>query len=151
MTSYIYTPGCERISSQPQPAPTLDYTSTSFDFEAEKTLHEDYQCSSGGKNSHGHDCDQFQCSSHTHSNHRGCHNTRLRRFFLPIIAAFIVIGGILALGCVHAGGYDLSNLGLDLQELVGRAVNDGSTTNNNTFVHNKCTSLILIWRWSYFG
>lgn len=72
------------------------------------------------------------------SGHGSCHNSRLRRLLIPALIAFIVLGGLMTLGCTM-GGYNPGSWGSDL---VSRALGDSTTgsgngTNGGTFVHNK--------------
>lgn len=127
MSSYTYT---GRITSQPQPAANLDLKSTSF--EPEKGSHNDSQV-------HDHNCEECDGTSN-HSDHRRCHNGRLRRFLVPILALFVLLGTLLAIGSCMGGHADLSGWGFE--NLVGRAVGDG-TTNNGTFVHNKLYLIVI--------
>ena len=70
-----------------------------------------------------------------HSDHRRCHNGRLRRFLLPAVAFFLFLMALMAVGCMSMG----ADAGWSVSDLVSRAVGDGTTNNGNSpFVHRKC-------------
>jgi hypothetical protein len=73
-----------------------------------------------------HHCEHGQTSS---SEHPSCHNTRLRRFLLPAILAFVALGSLLAWNCVYGMPNGIPAWGVDL---MGRALDSQSP-----FIHEK--------------
>jgi len=83
---------------------------------------------------HEHDCQQCEESA----GHRRCHNGRLRRFLLPIIAAFVLLGSLMAVGCMLGHGSEWG-----LEGLVSRAVDNTTNGNNSPFVRNKLYLIVV--------
>ncbi|KAF8968513.1 hypothetical protein BDZ97DRAFT_354584 [Flammula alnicola] len=84
---------------------------------------------------HNHSCEQCH-STTSESDHRRCHNGRLRRFLAPFLIAVVLLGGLLAFRCL--GG----SSGWGMDTLVSRAIGD-NTNNGGTFVHNKLYLIVL--------
>lgn len=81
-----------------------------------------------GGHHHHHQCEHGQQTSF--SEHDNCHNFRLRRFLLPAILVFVALGGILAWSCMRG----MPGWGADL---MARALTDGSTSGESSFMKNK--------------
>ncbi|KAF4622449.1 hypothetical protein D9613_009591 [Agrocybe pediades] len=75
-----------------------------------------------------------------HSDHRRCHNGRLRRFLVPAIAVFLFLTALMVVGCMSMGG----EAGWGVGDLVSRAVGDGTTNNGQSpFVHRKLYLIVI--------
>ncbi|KAF8797825.1 hypothetical protein BYT27DRAFT_6925634 [Phlegmacium glaucopus] len=126
-----HTTGRISVTNQPQPSVNLDFKQPIATSPFREKSLEDAQ------NHHDYEMHHHSSSS---SEHHECHKNRLRQLFLPAILALLVLGGLLAWTCVNWHG--LSNLGID--NLVGRAVSDTTSTNTgNMFIHNKLYLIVL--------
>ncbi|KAF9481496.1 hypothetical protein BDN70DRAFT_876289 [Pholiota conissans] len=92
-----------------------------------------------GNNHNHHACSQRD--STLDSDHHRCHNGRLRRFLVPFLIAFLIIGGLVAYGCATGhGAVD----GWGLESLMSRAVGDSTTNNGSgTFVDRKLYLIVV--------
>jgi hypothetical protein len=109
------------VTEQPQPELSMNFSTEKFVEKAVAHQHE-------ANETHEHDCQQCDESA----GHRRCHNGRLRRFLLPIIAAFLLLGSLMAVACMLGHGSEWG-----LEGLVARAVDNTANGNNSPFVRNK--------------
>jgi hypothetical protein len=117
-----------QLSVNNQPQANLDLGS--LHFKQSIPVHEKSLDASLENSHHHHHCEHDQTSF---SEHRSCHNIRLRRFLLPAIFALVALGGLLAWSCVNWHGMPVWGV-----ELMGRALgDDNSNSNESLFVQHK--------------
>ena len=110
------------VTNQPQAILDLE----SLDFKQSIPVHEKGPASLEN-DSDDHHCEHGQTSF---SEHKRCHNSRLRRFLLPTISVLVLaLLGFLAWNCVH--GMPVPGWGVNL---MGRATDN---SNQSAFVHKK--------------
>ncbi|KDR71539.1 hypothetical protein GALMADRAFT_789508 [Galerina marginata CBS 339.88] len=133
------------VTEQPQPSAAiypLDaklVAPSSVEYD-EKVFHDDNE---GVAHNHQNSCDcQSQSQSHTpSSDHRHCHNGRLRRFLVPALLALVFLAGLFTFSCMS--GHSVAGWGAD--SLFSRAVTDGTTGNGTqgSFIHNKLYLIVV--------
>ncbi|TFK35681.1 hypothetical protein BDQ12DRAFT_737398 [Crucibulum laeve] len=94
----------------------------------------------GVTHEHGHGSECRQCAI-TSAGHKNCHNSRLRRFLVPIIVALLTLGVVLAFSCI-IDYFNLFELGTE--GLMRRAADAATGTNDNGSFVNRKLYLIVI-------
>jgi len=137
MSSTKFATGLVSVTEQPQPSAVI----YPIDSKHAAVVECNEKLLPGDNENIAHHEGSCDCQRQTpSSDHRHCHNGRLRRFLVPALIAFVLLAGLFTFSCMD--GSSLSGWGTE--GLVSRAITNG--TNNGTggsFIHNKLYLIVI--------